>query len=211
MKSFSENPQGKWVHHDQLVRGSTSKEKLSKAAFRFAKNGTLTASNSSALTDGASCVLLMSEEKALELGFTPLCYVNNWAYSAVDPADQLLIAPALSMPEAARKAGLTIDDIDLFDIHEAFAAQVLCVTKMLASDAFATERAMRTRRLVIFQKEKLNVHGGSVSLGHPAATGARMATTMANELGSTDKKYALLGICAAGGLGASAVLEKYDA
>ena len=107
-------PEGKWVHHDQLVRGSTSKEKLSKLRSVFAKNGTLTAGNSSALTDGASCVLLMSEEKALELGFTPLCYVNNWAYSAVDPADQLLIAPALSMPEAARKAGLTIDDIDLF-------------------------------------------------------------------------------------------------
>ena len=205
-------PEGKWVHHDQLVRGSTSKEKLSKLRSVFAKNGTLTAGNSSALTDGASCVLLMSEEKALELGYTPLCYVNNWAYSAVDPADQLLIAPALSMPEAARKAGLTIDDIDLFDIHEAFAAQVLCVTKMLASDAFAKARSDADKAFGDIPEEKLNVHGGSVSLGHPfAATGARMATTMANELGSTESKYALLGICAAGGLGASAVLEKYQA
>ena len=202
-------PEGKWVHHDQLVRGGTSQEKLSKLRPVFSKTGTLTAGNSSGLTDGASCVLLMSEEKAKELGYEPLCVVNNWAYSAVDPADQLLIAPALSMPEAARRAGLTIDDIDLFDIHEAFAAQVLCVLKMLKSDAFAKERSDADEAFGEIPVDKLNVHGGSVSIGHPfGATGARMVTTMANELAQTDKKFALLGICAAGGLGASAVLEK---
>jgi len=206
-----QTPDGEWVHQDALVRGDTTVEKLAKLRPVFAKDGTLTAGNSSALTDGAASVLLMSEEKALELGFKPLAAVRTWSYVGVDPADQLLMGPALSMPKAAARCDLSIEDIDLFDIHEAFAGQVLSVLKMLDSDAFAKERLGTESAFGKIDPERLNVHGGSVSLGHPfGATGARMVTTMANELASTDARYALLGICAAGGLGASAILEKID-
>lgn len=200
---------GEWIHQDRLVRGDTSVEKLGRLRPVFSKDGTLTAGNSSPLTDGGAAVLLMSEEKALALGYKPLAYINTWAYTAVDPADQLLMGPALSMPKAADKAGLSISDFDLFDIHEAFAAQVLSVLKMMESDSFAQHRAGRSAAFGKIDFDKLNVHGGSVAVGHPfAATGARMVTTVANELARTDKQFALLGICAAGGLGASAVMEK---
>ena len=200
---------GKWVHADNLVRGDTSVEKLAKLRPVFAKNGTLTAGNSSALTDGASAVLLMSEEKARSLGYEPLAAFRSWSYTGVDPADQLLMGPALAMPEALERAGMSMDDIDLVDMHEAFAAQVLSVLKMLASDAFARERLGRDRRVGEIDPAKLNVHGGSVALGHPfGATGARMVTTMANELARSGKQTALLGLCAAGGLGAAAVMER---
>lgn len=204
-------PRGRWVHGDGLVRGDTSPEKLAKLRPVFARKGTLTAGNSSPLTDGASAVLLMSEGKARALGLSPLARLRSWHYIGVDPADQLLIGPALAMPTALDRAGLTLDDIDVVDIHEAFAAQVLCVLKMLGSDAFARRRLGRDRAVGEVDPELLNVHGGSVSIGHPfGATGARMVTTMANELALTDKKHALLGLCAAGGLGAAAVLERVE-
>ncbi len=202
-------PKGKTITHDTIVRGDTSEDKLAKLRPAFAKNGTLTAGNSSALTDGAACVLLMSEDKAKELGFTPLAAFRSWTYVGVDPADQLLMGPALAMPQALDKAGMSIDDIDLVDMHEAFAAQVLSVLKMLESESFAEQRLNGADPLGAIADDKLNVHGGSVALGHPfAATGARMVLTMANELAQTDNKTALLGICAAGGLGAGAVMEK---
>ncbi|MEZ4321323.1 MAG: acetyl-CoA C-acyltransferase [Myxococcota bacterium] len=204
-------PRGKTVTHDTIVRGDTNVEKLGKLRPVFAKNGTLTAGNSSTLTDGAAAVLLMSEEKAKELGFKPKAAFRSWSYVGVDPADQLLMGPALAMPKALDKAGLTLDQIDVVDMHEAFAAQVLSVLKMLESDAFAKARLGKDAAVGKVDREKLNVHGGSVALGHPfGATGARMVMTMANELASTDKKTALLGICAAGGLGAAAVMEAVD-
>ena len=204
-----ETPDGTWIHQDMLVRGDTSVERLAKLRSVFAKNGTLTAGNSSALTDGAAAVLLMSEEKALALGYEPLAAVKTWAYVGVDPADQLLMGPALSMPKAAAKAGLELKDFGLVDIHEAFAAQVLSVLKMMESEAFSKSRCGLDSAFGHIDPERLNVHGGSVSIGHPfAATGARMVTTMANELKLRDEQFALLGICAAGGLGASAVLER---
>jgi acetyl-CoA acyltransferase len=205
-------PAGKWVHSDTLVRADTSVEKLSKLRPVFdKKRGTLTAGNSSALTDGASAVLLMSEEKAKALGYTPLAVVSNWAYSGVDPADQLLMGPALAMPEVLRRSGYELCDIDIVDMHEAFAAQVLAILKMLGSDAFAKARLGRDKAVGKVDPAKLNIYGGSVALGHPfGATGARMVTTMANELHRTGKKTALLGICAAGGLGAAAILEHPD-
>ncbi|HWB77683.1 MAG TPA: acetyl-CoA C-acyltransferase [Nannocystaceae bacterium] len=202
---------GKVVTADTIVRADTSMDKLAKLRPVFAKDGTLTAGNSSALTDGASAVLLMSEEKARALGMKPLAYFRSWAYTGVDPADQLLMGPALAMPMALDRAGLTLADMDLVDMHEAFAAQVLSVLKMLGSDAFARARLGRDRAVGEVDPAKLNVHGGSVALGHPfGATGARMVTTMANELHETGKRYALLGICAAGGLGAGAVLERAE-
>lgn len=204
-----ETPEGKTVTADTIVRADTSADKLAKLRPAFAKNGTLTAGNSSALTDGAAAVVLMSEDRARELGYTPLAFFRSWAYAGVDPADQLLMGPALAMPAALERAGLSLDEIDVIDMHEAFAAQVLSVTKMLGSAAFARARLGRDKAVGDVDPDKLNLYGGSIALGHPfGATGARMVTTMANELASTNKRYALLGICAAGGLGAAAVLER---
>jgi acetyl-CoA acyltransferase len=204
-----ETKEGGWVHTDGLVRKDTSEDALAKLRPAFARDGTLTAGNSSPLTDGAAAVLLMSEEKARALGYTPLAAIRSWAYVGVDPADQLLMGPALSIPKALDRAGLTLPDVDLVDIHEAFAAQVLSVLKMLASRAFAEHRLGRDAAVGEIDPERLNVHGGSVALGHPfGATGARMITTMARELVAADRSTAVLGICAAGGLGASAVLER---
>ncbi len=206
-----ETPDGKIVTADTIVRADTSVEQLAKLRPVFAKDGTLTAGNSSALTDGAAAVLLMSEDKAKALGYTPLAYFKSWAYTGVDPADQLLMGPAIAMPMALGRAGLELGEVDLVDMHEAFAAQVLSVLKMLGSDAFARARLGRDKAVGTVDPAKLNVHGGSVALGHPfGATGARMVTTMANELHDSGKRTALLGICAAGGLGAAAVLERAD-
>ncbi|GAB2507357.1 acetyl-CoA C-acyltransferase [Nocardia heshunensis] len=202
-------PDGVAVSRDGLVRRDTSLAKLSKLAPVFAEDGTVTAGNSSPLTDGASAVLLMSEEKARALGFEPLAAFRSWSFVSVDPRDQVLIGPAISMPRALDKAGMSLADIDFVDIHEAFAAQTLSVVSALASDEWAKTRLDRDTAVGTIDPAKLNVHGGSVSLGHPfGATGARMVTTMANELALTGKSTALLGICAAGGIGASAVLER---
>ncbi len=202
-------PDGRWVHADTIVRGDTSVEKMAKLRPVFAKDGTLTAANSTPLTDGAAAVLLMSEDKAKALGMKPLARFASWSYVGIDPGDQLLMGPAIAMPKALDRAGLSLDQIDLVDLHEAFAAQVLCVLKMLGSDAFARARLGKDRAVGTVDPAKLNVHGGSIALGHPfGATGARMVTTMANELARTGKRTALLGICAAGGLGAAAVLER---
>ncbi|MBW2522580.1 MAG: acetyl-CoA C-acyltransferase [Deltaproteobacteria bacterium] len=204
-----QTPQGKWIYADGLVRASTSVDKLAKLRPVFSREGTLTAGNSSPLTDGATAVLLMSEDKARALGMEPLAAFRSWAYVAVDPADQLLMGPALAMPKALERAGMTLADADLVDLHEAFAAQVLCILKMLGSRAFARAHLGRDAAVGELAPEEVNVHGGSVSIGHPfGATGARMALTMANELALTGKETALLGICAAGAMGAGAVLER---
>ena len=200
--------QGKKIYADEIIRGTTSVEKLAKLRPVFSKTGTLTAGNSSSLTDGGSAVLLMSEEKARSLGYTPLAAFKSWSYVGVDPRDQLLMGPALSMPKALKLAGMELSDIDVVDMHEAFAAQVLSVLKMIASDSFCKERLGRSKAVGQVDMERFNIHGGSIALGHPfAATGARMVTTMANELHQSGKGTALMGICAAGGLGAGAILE----
>jgi len=201
-------PDGATIYADTIVRGDTSVEKLAKLRPAFKKGGTLTAGNSSALTDGASAVLLMSEARAEELGYEPLAYFDSWAYVGVDPADQLLMGPALAMPLALERAGLTLEDMDLVDMHEAFAAQVLSILKMLESDAFAEARLHRTQAIGAVDPDILNIYGGSVALGHPfGATGARMVTTVARELHRSQRNHALLGICAAGGLAAAAVMS----
>jgi acetyl-CoA acyltransferase len=202
-------PRRKWIHVDGQVRGDTSVEKLSKLRPVFSRKGTLTAGNACPLTDGAASLLLMSEDKARALGMTPLAAFKSWAYSGVDPADQLLMGPALAMPKALDRAGMTLKDVDLIDMHEAFAAQVLAILQMLGSRAFARAHLGRDEAVGEVDMDKFNIHGGSISLGHPfGATGARMALTMANELHRSDKQTALLGICAAGGLAAGAVLER---
>jgi acetyl-CoA acyltransferase len=197
------------IHADALVRADSSLEKLAKLRPAFSKDGTITAGNASPLTDGAAAVLLMSAAKAKSLGYTPKAAFRSSAYVAVDPADQLLMGPALAMPKALDRAGMKLSDIDVVDMHEAFAAQVLSVLKMLASSNFARERLGREGAIGEVAADKLNLHGGSIAIGHPfGATGARMVTTMANELSRGDKTTALIGICAAGGLGAAAVMER---
>ena len=203
-----ETPSGGLVTTDTIVRADTSIEKLAKLRPAFARDGTLTAGNSSTLTDGAASVLLMEEQKAKALGLTPLAAIKSWSYVGVDPTDQLLMGPALAMPRALERANMTMDDIGIVDMHEAFAAQVLSVLKMLGSDSFAQHRLGRDTAVGQLDPAAINLHGGSIAIGHPfGATGARMVTTMANELHRRGGGTALLGICAAGGLGAAAVLE----
>lgn len=199
----------KTVYADGLVRATTSVEQLGKLRPVFAKGGSVTAGNASPLTDGAAAVLVMSEEAASALGMKALARFRSWAFVGVDPRDQLLVGPALAIPKALDKAGLRLGDADLVDLHEAFAAQVLAVVKLLGSAAFAEERLGKSGAVGDIDPARLNVHGGSIALGHPfGATGARMVTTMAHELAATGRATAVLGICAAGGLGAAAVLER---
>ena len=198
-----------WVHADGLVRADSSAEKLGKLRPVFAKSGTITAGNASALTDGSAAVVVMNEDKARALGYKPLAAFRSFAYSAVDPSDLLLIGPAVAMPKALSRCGMELSDIELVDMHEAFAAQCLSVLKMLESDGWARERLGRDKAVGAIEPAILNVHGGSLAIGHPfGATGARMVTTVANELERSGRETALLGICAAGGLGAAAVMER---
>lgn len=202
---------GKSVYTDSIIRGNIDYTKLAELRPVFRKNGTVTAGNASALTDGAACTLIMSYRKARELGFKPKARFLSWHYSGVDPRDQLLIGPAISMPLALQRAGLTAIDIDIVDIHEAFTGQVLCVLKAFASQKFVSHHAGAGAFAAEIAPQKINIHGGSVAIGHPfAATGSRIVNTVANSFGRGESRRALIAICAAGGLGAAAVLEKVD-
>jgi acetyl-CoA acyltransferase len=197
------------ITEDNLVRHDStmaSYEKLKPAFDR--KFGTVTAGNSSALTDGASALLVMSESKAKALGYKPLGYLRSWAYAALDPAGWMLMGPSYASPLALDRAGLTLADIDLVDMHEAFAAQVLCNVQAFGSRRFAEEKLGRSQPIGEIDETRFNVHGGSLALGHPfAATGARMITTVLRELKRRGGQFALATACAAGGLGAAVVLE----
>jgi acetyl-CoA acyltransferase len=195
---------------DNLIRRDTTPEALAALPPVFDKKyGTVTAGNSSPLTDGAAAVLLMSESKAKEEGFAPLAFVRSWAVAAVDPAGQLLMGPGLAVPKALDRAGLKLADMDLIEMHEAFAAQVASNIKALESPEWAREKLGRNEPVGKVDREKLNVMGGSIAIGHPfGATGARLATTLANELKRRKGRYGLLSICAQGGMGFAMVLER---
>ena len=197
------------ITEDNLVRKDTTSEAMAKLRPVFdRKYGTLTAGNSSALTDGASALVLMSEEKAKSLGHKPLGYLRSWGYAALDPNDLMLMGPSYATPIALDKAGVTLDQIDVIDMHEAFAAQVVCNMRAFASKKFAEEKLGRSRAIGEIHDDKFNVHGGSIAIGHPfAATGARMVTTTLRELKRRGGQLGLVTLCAAGGLGAAAVLE----
>lgn len=203
-------PGYKPVKHDSFVREDTTLEQLAKLKPVFDKHyGSLTAGNSSGLTDGAAVLMLTKESKAKELGLKPLAAVTYWSTVALDPNDQLLIGPALCIPDILDQAGITLDDIDLVDIHEAFAAQVLSVLSALESEEFAEQYLGRKDAVGKVDREKLNVNGGSVALGHPfGATGARMIINMANELQRRKADRALIALCAAGGMGTALLLER---
>jgi acetyl-CoA acyltransferase len=194
---------------DNGVRDDTSYEKLAALKPVFDRRyGTVTAGNSSPLTDGGACVLMMSEDRARSLGYEPLGYIRSYAYAALDPGEQLLMGPVLAAPVALERAGLTLADMDLVEMHEAFAAQVLCNLKGFESIEWA-RRAGFERPLGEVDRARLNVMGGSIALGHPfGATGSRITTTLLNEMGRRDARYGLMTVCAAGGLGFAMVLER---
>jgi acetyl-CoA acyltransferase len=200
---------GDVVTEDNVVRKDSNLESYAKLPPVFDRHhGTITAGNSSPLTDGAGALLVMRESKAKALGYQPLGYLKSWAYAAVDPGWQLLMAPVFAFPKALERAGLSIGQIDLVDIHEAFAAQLASNLKALASKKFAQEKMARSEPVGEIDPAKLNVNGGSIAIGHPfAATGARMVVSTLRELKKRNQQYGLISICAAGGLGAVAVLE----
>jgi acetyl-CoA acyltransferase len=194
---------------DNGIRTETSIDALAALKPVFDKRyGSVTAGNSSPLSDGASAVLLMSEERSRTLGYRPLAFIRSYAYAAVDPADQLLMAPVLAAPLALQRAGLTLADMDLVEMHEAFAAQVLCNLAGFMSYDWA-ERAGFADAVGEVDRARLNVMGGSVAIGHPfGATGGRILTTLVNELTRRGGQFGLMTVCAAGGLGHAMVVER---
>jgi acetyl-CoA acetyltransferase family protein len=204
-------PNFKPVKTDNGVRGDSTMEKLASLRPAFVKpHGTVTAGNSSFLTDGASATLIMSEEKCLELGLKPKAYLGHYTYVAQSPDEDLLLGPALAIPKVLESAGLQPSDIDVFELHEAFAGQVLAVLNALKSSSFSKEYLGKSSAFGEIPREKMNTLGGSLSLGHPfGATGARLVTTAANRLIDEDGEWALVAACAAGGLGHAILLQRY--
>ncbi|MCC5913386.1 MAG: acetyl-CoA C-acyltransferase [Balneolaceae bacterium] len=202
----------KLIREDNGIRGDTSKEKLAKLRPAFVKpHGTVTAGNASFLTDGASAGLVMEKEHALERGYRPKAILRAYSYVAQRPDDELLIGPAKAVPVVLDEMNLTMDEIDVFEFHEAFAGQMVTVLKALASDDFARNRLKREQKVGEIPEEKLNTLGGSLSIGHPfAATGMRLVTTAANRLIRENGRYALIAACAAGGQGHAMVIERFE-
>ncbi|MCX5834625.1 MAG: acetyl-CoA C-acyltransferase [Deltaproteobacteria bacterium] len=196
---------------DNGFRADTSLEKLKSLKPAFVKKyGTVTAGNSSFLTDGAAATLLMAEDAARALGYKPKARIRAYAYSAQDPGEELLLGPAYATPKALDAAGLGLSDIDVFEFHEAFAGQILANIQCLASESFAREKLGRAGRMGDIPMEKFNSLGGSLSLGHPfGATGARLVTTAANRLIRENGTFALVAACAAGAMGNAIVLERW--
>ncbi|HEV8123178.1 MAG TPA: acetyl-CoA C-acyltransferase [Gemmatimonadales bacterium] len=197
------------ITSDNGIRTDTSLEALAQLKPVFdRKYGSVTAGNSSPLTDGASAVLLMAEEKAKALGYTPLAYIRSYAAAAVDPGWQLLMGPAYAVPRALDRAGITWKELGLIEIHEAFAAQVLSNVQAWASRQWAAKLG-RKEPVGEVDWERTNVMGGSIAIGHPfGATGARLVTTLANEMVRRDVQFGLISICAQGGMGMAIVLER---
>lgn len=201
------------LDYDNNVRADTSMEKMAKLkpAYKRAENGSITAGNASALTDGAACVLLASDEWAKKQGLPVLAHLTFQETAAVDfvKAEGLLMAPAYAVPRMLNKAGLRLQDFDYYEIHEAFAGQVLCTLKAWESDEFCKKRLGLPGAVGKIDRSKLNVKGGSVALGHPfAATGARIVASLAKILNEKGSGRGLISICTGGGMGVTAILEK---
>ncbi len=198
------------VEKDNLVRPDASTKAMARLRPVFDKKyGSVTAGSSSPLTDGASALLVMSDKKAKALGYEPLAYLKSWAFAALDPSWQLLMGPSFASPKALDRAGMRLSDIDLVDMHEAFSAQMLSNLQAFASKEWAKKWLGRDEAIGEIEDDKLNIYGGSISLGHPfGATGARQVLTMSNELARRDGGTALVTQCAAGGLGAAVIIER---
>jgi len=204
-------PKFSTVSEDNGMREDATMEKLCQLKPSFVKKyGTITAGNSSFFTDGASAVLLMDEQTALSLGYKPKAIVRNYIYTGHDPLDELLLGPAFAIPKLLDQAGLSLSNIGVFEIHEAFAAQMVACLKCLASDQFAQNYLGKSSKVGEIPLEKLNPYGGSLSLGHPfGATGGRLVTTAANRLIKENQQFALVAACAAGAMGNAILLERY--
>jgi len=192
------------VDHDTIVRGDTTLEKLAglKPVFDRSGKGTITAGNSSPLTDGAASILLASEEALKANNLEALAWIRDVEFSAIDPDEGLLMAPAVAVPRLLKRTGLTLDDMDIVEVHEAFGAQVAC-------NLAAWEKGWKEEPIGKVPMAKLNPLGSSISVGHPfGATGARIATTLANEMKRRDAKYGLISVCAAGGMACAMILER---
>lgn len=192
------------VEKDLLIRGDTSAEKLAKLppVFDRSAKGTLSAGNSSPLTDGASAVLLMSESRAQREGRKPLAFIRGYEYAAISPDDGLLMAPAVAVPKLLARLGLKLEQMDLIEIHEAFGAQVV-------ANIDAWERGWKLAPIGTVDRSRVNTLGGSIAIGHPfAATGGRIVHTLARELHRRNLRFGLISICAAGGMAGAMVLER---
>ena len=199
------------LKRDDNVRRDTTLEKLAGLKPAFAPDGTLTAGNSTPMTDGAAAVLLASEQWAKARGLPVQAYLTYGKYAAVDfeHKEGLLMAPAYAVPRMLADAGLTLQDFDFYEIHEAFAAQVLCTLKAWESPEFCRNQLGLSEPLGSIDRSKLNVKGGSVALGHPfAATGARNLAAMAKLLAQRGHGRGLISICTAGGMGVTAIVER---
>ncbi|MUH97958.1 acetyl-CoA C-acyltransferase FadI [Aliivibrio fischeri] len=208
MTAFPE-PYTAWLDHDNNIRHDSELASYAKLRPAFdRKYGSVTAANSTPLTDGGAALLLMSEKRAKELGYEPLGYIRSFAFSAIDVHHDMLMGPSYATPMALDKAGISLSDLTLIDMHEAFAAQTLSNVKMFASNKFAKECLGRDKAIGEIDMDKFNVLGGSIAYGHPfAATGARMIIQTLRELKRRGGGLGLNTACAAGGLGAAMVLE----
>jgi acetyl-CoA acyltransferase len=208
MTAFPE-PYKKWIEQDNNIRHDSTLEGYAKLRPAFDRQyGTVTAANSTPLTDGAAAIMLMREGKAKELGLEIMGYIRSYAFSAIGVQQDMLMGPSHATPIALDRAGITLSDLTLIDMHEAFAAQTLANLKMFASDKFAQEVLGRSQAIGEVDMDKFNVLGGSIAYGHPfAATGARMITQTLRELKRRGGGLALNTACAAGGLGAAMILE----
>ena len=209
MEVFVPNRFDQTIRKDNLVREGGTIEDYAKLKPAFdRKHGTVTAGTSSPLTDGASALLLMREDKAKAHGFDVLGFIRSYAFAALDPAGQLLMGPSYATPIALDRAGIKLSDLDLVDMHEAFAAQILSNTQAFESKEWAEKNLGRSEKIGDIDWDKFNVTGGSISIGHPfAATGARQITQTLRELKRRGGNLALCTACAAGGLGAAMILE----
>lgn len=203
-------PNGAVVATDNGIRRDTNLEKLERLKPVFDRRyGSVTAGNASPLTDGAAAVLLMASDVADAHGMEPLAYIRSYAVAALDPGEQLLQGPAFAVPKALDRAGITWSELGLVEMHEAFAAQVLSNIQAFESKRFAEERLNRAEAVGRIDWDTLNVMGGSIAIGHPfGATGARITTTLANEMKRRDVQFGLISVCAQGGMGFAMVLER---
>ncbi|WP_150137242.1 acetyl-CoA C-acyltransferase FadI [Candidatus Enterovibrio altilux] len=208
MTTFLE-PYKTWVNKDNNVREDSMLKEYAKLCPEFDReHGSVTAANSTPLTDGAAAVMLMREGRVKELGLVPLGYIRSYAFSAIQVEHDMLMGPSYATPVALNRAGLQLSDLTLIDMHEAFAAQILANIKMFNSRTFAEQKLGRSQAIGEIDMDKFNVLGGSLAYGHPfAATGARMITQSLNELYRRGGGLALNTACAAGGLGAAIILE----
>ncbi|WP_064602502.1 acetyl-CoA C-acyltransferase FadI [Photobacterium sp. J15] len=202
-------PYRQWIDKDNNIREDSTLESYAKLRPAFdRKFGSVTAANSTPLTDGAAALLLMREGRAKALGLKPLGYIRSYAFAAIGVEKDMLMGPSYATPIALERAGLNLSDMTLIDMHEAFAAQTLANVKMFGSKKFAEEKLGRSQPIGEIDMDKFNVLGGSIAYGHPfAATGARMITQTLRELQRRGGGFALNTACAAGGLGAAMILE----